>query len=201
MILIDSGSTHNMMSTSFAQKIGLPLIPIKPCSVWLPNNQSSSITHRMLKVPVSIQGVDTEVDFEVWNGARYEVILGMAWLKQVDAWIACKEGAIHGKLQNDKFFTIKGKRSLPNIPMLSHVQMKRCGRKGHQVFLIHLNEVENDNKDNESIKKVNVFLDEFKDVFFEELNELPPRRYVDHAIELVADAAPIVKAPYRHSLA
>jgi hypothetical protein len=96
MILIDFGSIHNMMSTSFAQKIGLPLIPIKPCSVWLPNNQSSSITHRMLKVPVSIQGVDTEVDFEVWNGARYEVILGMAWLKQVDAWIACKEGAIHG---------------------------------------------------------------------------------------------------------
>ena len=85
MILIDSGSSHNMMSTSFAHKIGLPLIPIKPCSVLLPNNQSSSITHRMLKVPVSIQGVDTEVDFEVWSGARYEVILGMAWLKQVDA--------------------------------------------------------------------------------------------------------------------
>ena len=65
MILIDSGSSYNMMSTSFAHKIGLPLILIKPCLVWLPNNQSSSITHRMLKVPVNIQGVDIKVDFEV----------------------------------------------------------------------------------------------------------------------------------------
>ena len=63
MILIDSGSTHNMISASFAHKIGHPLIPIKPCLVWFPNNQSSSITHRMLKVPVNIQRVDTLVDF------------------------------------------------------------------------------------------------------------------------------------------
>jgi hypothetical protein len=33
MILIDFGSTHNMISVSFAHKIGLPLIPVKPCSV------------------------------------------------------------------------------------------------------------------------------------------------------------------------
>ena len=202
MILIDSGSTHNMMSVSFAQKIGLPLIPIKPCSVLLPNNQSSFITHRVLRVPVSIQGVNTEADFEVWDGARYEVILGMAWLKEVDAWIACKEGAVHGKLQNGKSFSIRGKRSLPSVPTLSHLQMKRCARKGHEVFLVHLMEVENETKDNEfDPNGVKIFLDDFKDVFPEELNELPPMREVDHAIELVADAAPVAKPPYRHSLA
>ena len=202
MILIDSGSTHNMMSVSFAHKIGLPLIPIKPCSVWLPNNQPSFITHRVLRVPVSIQGVNTEADFEVWDGARYEVILGMAWLKEVDAWIACREGEVHGKLQDGKSFSVRGKRSLPNTPTLSHQQMKRCGRKGHQVFLIHISEVENETNDDAlSAKGVKVFLDEFKDIFSEELNELPPPREVDHAIDLVADAAPIAKAPYRHSLA
>ena len=189
------------MSTLFAHKIGLPLIPIKPCSVWLSNKQSSFITHRMLKVPVSIQGVDTKVDFEVWNGVRYKVILGMAWLKQVDAWIVCKEGAVHGKLHNGKSFSIRGKRFFPHIPTLSDLQMKRYGRKDHQVFLIHLSEVENEIKDNEIIKEVNVFMDEFKDVFPEELNELPPMRDVDHTIDLVTDSALIAKAPYRHSLA
>ena len=43
MILIDSSSTHNMIFASFAHKIGHPLIPIKPCLVWFPNNQSSSL--------------------------------------------------------------------------------------------------------------------------------------------------------------
>ena len=47
--------------------------------------------------------MDTKEDFKVWNEARYEVILGMVWLKQVDAWIACKEGAIHRKLHNGKY--------------------------------------------------------------------------------------------------
>ena len=201
MILIDFDSTHNMISASFSHKIGHPLIPIKPYSVWFPNNQSSSITHRMLKIPVNIQGVDTLVDFKVWNGARYEVILGMGWLNQVDAWISCKEGVVHRKLQNGRFFSIRGKRSLPSIPMFSHLQMKRYVRKDHQVFLIHLSEVENEIKVNEFNKGVKVFLDEFKDVFPEELNELPPMREVDHAIDLIADAAPIAKAPYRHFLA
>ena len=46
-----------------------------------------------------------------------------------------------------------------------------------------------------------VFFDDFKDIFPEELKELPPTREVDHAIELVADAAPIAKPPYHHSQA
>lgn len=78
MILIDSGSTHNMISANFATKLGLPLIPVAPCSVLLPNDDTSSIDHCILNASVSIQGVETKVDFEVWNGARYDVILGMA---------------------------------------------------------------------------------------------------------------------------
>ena len=145
MIVIDSGSTHNMMSTSLACKIGLPLIPTKPCSMFLPKNLSSSITHPILKVPISIQRVDTMVDFEVWNGARYEVILGMAWLKQVDVWIACKEGAVHGKLHNGNPFSIRGKRSFPHAPILSHLQMKRSLRKNHELYLVHVMECDDGN--------------------------------------------------------
>ena len=69
------------------------------------------------------------------------------------------------------------------------------------MFLIHLSKVGNEIKDNDIIKEVNVLLNEFKDVFPKELNELLPMRDVDHAIDLVDDAAPIAKAPYRHSLA
>ena len=41
--------------------------------------------HHMVKVHVIIQRRDTNVDFECWDGARYEVILGIVWLKQVNA--------------------------------------------------------------------------------------------------------------------
>jgi hypothetical protein len=43
-------------------------------------------------------------------------------------------------------------------------------------------------------------LDEFLDVMPEELlDELPPRRQVDHAIEVMPRVAPPTKAPYRMS--
>ena len=104
---------------------------------------------------------------------------------------------MHGKLHSGKSFSIRGKRSLPTTPTFSHLQMKRYGRKGHQVFLMHIKEVENETKEDVlNTKGVNVFLDDFKDIFSEKLNELPPTREVDHAI-----AAPVAKAPYRHSLA
>ena len=67
------------------------------------------------------------------------------------------------KLQNGKCFSDRGKRSLPNVLTCSHLQMKRCGRKCHQIFLIHVSEVENETKDNEfGTKGVKTLLDDFK---------------------------------------
>jgi hypothetical protein len=43
-------------------------------------------------------------------------------------------------------------------------------------------------------------LDEFLDVMLEELpNELPPRRQIDHVIEMMPRVAPLAKAPYQMS--
>jgi hypothetical protein len=70
---------------------------------------------------VNIQEVNTEANFEIWDGASYEVILGMAWPKEVNAWIACSKREVHDKLQNNKSFSIRGKRSLPNTYILSHL--------------------------------------------------------------------------------
>jgi hypothetical protein len=45
----------------------------------------------MVKVHVTIQRVDTKAYFESWNETRYEVILGLVWLKQVgDSWHSSK---------------------------------------------------------------------------------------------------------------
>jgi len=51
-----------------------------------------------------------------------------------------------------------------------------------------------------SPKCIKQVLEEFPDVMLEELPEdLPPRRRVDHAIEVMPRVAPLAKAPYRMS--
>ena len=42
-------------------------------------------------------------------------------------------------------------------------------------------------------------LQEFRDVFPDEISGLPPKRGIDFTIELVPRAAPVSKAPYRMS--
>ena len=80
--------------------------------------------------------------------------------------------------------------------------MKRYGRKNDQVFLIHTSEVDNEIKNDDSrTKGVMVYLDDFKDMFFDKLIELPHIKEVNHAIDLVDDVALIANAPYHHYLA
>ncbi|KAH9306193.1 hypothetical protein KI387_010597, partial [Taxus chinensis] len=38
---------------------------------------------------------------------------------------------------------------------------------------------------------------EFMDVFPEEIEELPPRRIVEHTIDLIPGVEPVSKSPYR----
>jgi len=51
-----------------------------------------------------------------------------------------------------------------------------------------------------SFKCIMQVLEEFLDVMVEELFEdLPPRRRIDHVIEVMSRVAPLAKAPYRMS--
>jgi hypothetical protein len=69
-----------MISANFAKKLELLLVPTKYCLVLLFNSQSNSIDHHLVNIRISIQA-----NFEIWNGACYDVILGIAWLQEVDA--------------------------------------------------------------------------------------------------------------------
>lgn len=70
----------------------------------------------------------------------------MSWLYDVDAWIACKHGEVHGKLSDDKPFKIKGKKTLPNVPLLSATHVKRCLRKKQEVFAIDIHKILDESK-------------------------------------------------------
>jgi hypothetical protein len=99
-----------------------------------------------------------------WEWCGYE-----KWMRG----LLCKEGAVHGKLQSGKTFCIKGKRSLPNIPLFSHLQMKRSIKKNNEVFLVYLNGVQMNEVKGNNVDRMNVkiFLEDFKDVFPKDLKD------------------------------
>ena len=87
---------------------------------------------------------------------------------------------------------IQGQKRKISLRFISTVKAKRFLRQGCQLFVV---ETMSDSK-GPSLNSYPV-LSEFKDVFPEELQQLPPERELDFTIELKPSAEPISKTPYR----
>ena len=97
----------------------------------------------------------------------------------------------------DDFCIVRTTQGIPKPVSVRHVsamQLKKCIRNGCQVYGIQVtNLLEKEDK-----PKLEDFaiLHEFRDMFVDEIPELPPRREIDFSIDLLPGSAPISKAPY-----
>ena len=74
--------------------------------------------------------------------------------------------------------------------------MKKIVRKGCKVFDVHIiNNEQIGKEDNLGFEDI-LILQDFLDVFSEEIPKLPPKRDLDFTIELVPGAVPNSKYPY-----
>jgi hypothetical protein len=81
------------------------------------------------------------------------------------------------------------------IREISAMQLKKCYRKGCQIFSSHMEEASKDKVQN---LQDHVVLEYFEDVF-KEVPGLPPKRDIDFSINLMPGATPMSKIPYRMS--
>ena len=88
-------------------------------------------------------------------------------------------------------------RGIPKVISMRHIsamQLKKFCRKGFQLYAAHIVEaVENENPRLEDFQ----VLQEFRDVFPDEILGLPPKRDIDFMIELVPGVALVSKIPYK----
>ena len=78
--------------------------------------------------------------------------------------------------------------------------MKKVVRKGCKVFVVHIINDEQIGKEDKLGFNDIPILQDFLDVFLEEITGLPPKRDLDFTIELVPGAVPNSKAPYRMNI-
>ena len=76
------------------------------------------------------------------------------------------------------------------------MQLKKFCRKGCQLYATHILETSRDETPRLEYYQV---LQEFRDVFPDEIPGLPPKRDIDFTIELVPGATLVSKTPYRMS--
>ncbi|KAL8155364.1 hypothetical protein AgCh_000664 [Apium graveolens] len=191
-VLFDSGATKSFISQDFASKLKLNAILLREVlRVEIANKEIIPVNQIYPKCKLKLEEEIFEVDLIPFALGEFDVILGMDWLSRNGAQIDCEQKRVKIRVQNDKEVVFKGQRQ--NQKFLTMLQAKRLLRKGNEAYLAYVIDTQKEVPNIQDIPIVN----EFEDVFPENLPGLPPDREIEFAIELAPGTAPVSKAPYR----
>ncbi|VFQ63810.1 unnamed protein product [Cuscuta campestris] len=79
-VLLDSGSTHNFVHPSVAERLALVLHPVPPFRVYVGNGDSLRCAYSCPRTPLLLQGTLFEVDLYLLEIHGPDVVLGVQWL-------------------------------------------------------------------------------------------------------------------------
>jgi hypothetical protein len=200
LLLLDSGSSHSFVSSSFVHRLQLPTTPIHPVPVKVANGQFIVCDSIVTNLPWTSQGHTIHTDLRVLNLDAYDGVLGMDWL-DAHSPMTCqwKEKAISFDHQGF-WITLQGV-TLDNTPppQQMDLQLLQQFEAHNEIWAMAVVEQLPDGQTTSATPPaLQMVLTEFADVFAEP-EGLPPHRLYDHAITLEPDARPPNSKPYRYS--
>ncbi|XP_021729717.1 uncharacterized protein LOC110696670 [Chenopodium quinoa] len=165
--LFDYGATYSFISSSVVKWLEL----VEHNSIDLPISLPTGEVVRCIKMhmglPLRIGETDFPFNFIEFELGDLDVILGMDWLATYKANIDC---------EIQKTFWEKG------IGIISAMNLSKLVSKGYPLFFCSVQDLKMSNKVNvEDVSIVNEFLD----VFLEEISGMPPKRELEVTIDLV----------------
>jgi hypothetical protein len=176
VVLFDSGASYSFISAAYVRKHNLPLALLR-CQMIV-SSLGGDMPARQLcpKVNLKIRDVDFVVNLIVLESKGIDVILGIDWLSKHNVLIDCTKKPV-------KLTTPKGKE----MEFVKELVVTAKGVANHAKV----------NQLNASQGSEVPVVNEFPDVFPEELLGMPPDRDIEFEIELKPGTSPIYKTPYR----
>jgi hypothetical protein len=147
---------------------------------------------------LNIDGQSTKLNMNILPLGSYDIIIGMDWLEKHKVILNCYEKLFVYKDENNTVRTVQGIKKPVSVRKISVMQFKKCMNKGCQIYVVQVTNLLREER-KPSLEDFAV-LHGFRDVFVDEILELPPRREIDFSIDLLPGSAPVSKAPYRMSL-
>ncbi|GJX75156.1 putative reverse transcriptase domain-containing protein [Tanacetum coccineum] len=173
-ILFDSGTDFSFISIEFA-----PLLNVKP-SIVNPGYVIEVADGKKVKVDRIIRDCKPELGNSLFGinliplgHGCFDVIVGMVWLSQNKAVIVCHEKVVEIPLEGSGILRVQGERTLGAAKALMNAKV-----------------------DEPKLSDISV-VQNFVDVFPEDLLGLPPQRQVELRIDLVPGVTSVAKSLYR----
>ena len=205
--LIDCGSTHDFISSDFVKQYRLPTSASE--EVLTVSLADGSTTSQALettdKLKVVVGGFSEQQSFTVFPLSRYDVILGKPWLFRNNPAIDFRTNKVGVGSQVLDAYTGTG---ADECMFMSGKQARRELRRGSKGFLAWISTADHQQAtpvptprievSGERAAEMQQLLKEFRDQLPENLpDSLPPKRFVDHEIQLEAGGTPPSRGAYR----
>ena len=193
--MIDTGATHNFVSDREVQRLGLSLTG-DGSRIKTVNSEAKPVRGMARDVSLKVGDWSGRCTFAAVPLDDFQVILGLDFLTKAKASVLPHlPGLFIMDVPRSCYVPLS--RTVSETGMCSALQLKNGLRKGEETYLAVIYEEENQTgvKVPEAVVGL---LKEFGDVMPDELpQKLPPRRGVDHSIELLPGAKAPAQAPYR----
>lgn len=200
LMLIDSGSSGNFVSSAFAAQLqGVQLLP-KPIRVKVANGEINSGTEFVPQCIWSCQGASFCTDMKVIPLHCYDAILGIEWLQTQspmhvvwqEKWIEVSQVS-----KKQKLFGVVSVSDTSSCNTISSAELQQAEQTGALWYFVQVYAV-----DQQTLKVVPPVIEQLVSFYaelFQEPKGLPPKRLYDHKIPLLPGATPAKLRPYRYN--
>lgn len=193
-VLFDSGADKSFVSLEFEPILHTPRTILNEYfTVEVANGKYVSLNAVIQDCTFEFSNHKFSVNLVPMELGSFDIIVGMDWLSQNHAEIVCYEKFIRIPLSDGQNLHIYGEILSKKLSLMSCTQARSYLRKEYMAFLAHVVETKVEEKKIEDIPIVQ----DFPDVFPNDVSGLPPVREVEFRIDLVPEATPIAKSPYR----
>nr|GEZ62127.1 putative reverse transcriptase domain-containing protein [Tanacetum cinerariifolium] len=192
-ILFDSGSDKSFVNVNFSHLIDIEPIKVgHSYEVELADGRVVSTNTILRGCALNLVNHMFEINLMPIELGTFDVIIRMDWLILHDAVIVCGKKEVYVPLKK-RTLVVKGDDCVSRLKVVSCMKVKKYVDHGSYLFVAQVIEKEPTERCLEDVPVIC----KFSDVFLEDLPGLPPPRQVEFEIELVPEAAPVARAPYR----
>ncbi|GJY79582.1 putative reverse transcriptase domain-containing protein [Tanacetum coccineum] len=200
-IIFDTGADRSFVSTTFSSQMDITPstldhyydVKLADGRIIGLNTILRGCTLNLLNHPFNINLMPVEL-------GSFDAIIGMDWLAKYQVIIVCAEKIVRIPWGNETLI-IHGNGSNrgheARLHIISYSETQEYMLKGCPVFLARVTTNEDEEKSEKKRLEDVPIVQNFPEVFPEDLPSLPPTRQVEFQIDLIPGNAPVARAPYR----
>ncbi|KAI3762531.1 hypothetical protein L1987_52961 [Smallanthus sonchifolius] len=193
-ILFDTGADKSFVSLKFEPLLAKTRSQLeKTFTVEVANGDSLTIESAIYDCSLELNEHTFPINLVPMPLGSFDIIIGMDWLSNHHAEVICFEKCIRIPLLSGETLKVFGEKPCKGLKLMSCTTAQKYLQKKYVAFLAHI--VQKDVKE-KSIQDIPIIQD-FPEVFPEDLSSLPPVRQVEFRIDLVPGANPVARATYR----